>query len=89
MSHGADRRTVAQNVVHQHVNRRRGKGSEIAWEFIQVIYHKGLGKGAWLAIVRVEPMNQMLFQVEFTPKGNGKDELKVDTFTRNLVSRFY
>lgn len=90
MGQGTDRRTIAQNVVHEHVNRGREKGSPISWEFIHVIYHKGTGDGNWFAVARVEGMNQMLYQIEFTKgKKDKTDELKVDTFQRNLVSRFY
>jgi hypothetical protein len=82
----AVRRNRAQAVVHEHVNKRRGEGSKHDWNFIHVIHMQSLENGAWQAVVLVQGLNQQMFQVIQEPD---TVQLKVDTFTRQHVSRFY
>lgn len=80
------RRQKAQEVVHTHVNKRRGEGSLFDWNFVHVIHLQSLEEGSWEAFVKVQGMNQKVFQVIYD---RPSDELKVDTFERKVVSRFY
>lgn len=82
----AVRRNRAQEVVRDHVNRRRASDTAFGWNFIHVVHMQSLGDGAWEAVVLVQGLNQQIFQVI---QESGTVQLKVDTFTRQHVSRFY
>jgi hypothetical protein len=80
------RRSRAQQVVHEHVNKRRGEGSKFDWNFIHVVHLQSLPEGSWTAVVLVEGLNHQIFTVSCDPV---RQETKVDTFTRQHASRFY
>lgn len=82
------RRSRAQEVVYDHVNKRRREACQHGYNFIHVVHLQSLEKGSWFAVVLVKTINQQIFTVSYDATVNG-GELKVDTFTRQHVSRFY
>lgn len=76
-------RIIAQNAVQLHVNR---KGAEHSWNHIHVLWVHGVFGKSWEAFVRVIGLPDKFFQVTYDRQ---KDEMRVDTFTRKHVSRYY
>lgn len=79
-------RQQAQRAVYDQINRMRGDASKHDWNFVHVVYSKGNAKG-WTAIVLVEGLSEMVFTVSFDGEPNS-GEMKIDTFTRQHVSRY-
>lgn len=81
-----ERRILAQNAVHDHINRRRSGAGQIGWNNIHVVYTKATGDGSWIAVVLVANQNQKMYEVIWKMEAG---LLQVDTFTREPFSRFY
>jgi hypothetical protein len=86
----AGNRKTAQEAVAQHIYRKALNAGErpfINWRQINVIWvNPARGQFDWEAVVEVNFKPDKIYRVTYT---RSSDELKVDTYTRRHVPRFY